>query len=532
MLGSLFNLTRETNHRMAQERLSMRKIREILRLRFDAKLSMERIALGCKVSSSTVSDTLTRFKLSGLVWPLDDVLDDGQLEERLYRDRHKGKPPDAHVPDWHWVHRELRKGKNVTLAGIWEEYKNEHPGGYNYSWFCESYAKFRGHVDPVMRQVHKMGEKCFVDYAGPTFNIVDRHTGEVRTASLFVGVLGGSNYTFVEATWSQGLPDWLGSHVRMLEFFGGAPEIVVPDNLKCGVTKPNYYEPDINVAYSEWAQHYGIAVIPARVRKPKDKSKAENGVLLAERWIMAVLRNRTFYQLDELNEAIEGLLDRLNRRQFQKLNGSRLEMFEKLEKPTLRPLPSERYYYSQWKKARVHIDYHVELDGHYYSVPHELIHELLQARLTTTVVELLHNGRRVTSHRRSYVQGGRTTLREHMPSKHSKMLEWTPERLTSWASKNGPATRDLVAGIMAKWPHPQQGFRACLGVLNLSKKYSSERVEAACRRALIHGAYSYHSVKSILEKGMDKLIDTTESTRPSILHENVRGAAYYAGSEN
>lgn len=508
----------------------MRKIKEVLRLRFDAKLSMEKIALACQVSSSTVADCLVRHRLSGLTWPLPAELDDLSLEKLLYRYEQRGKPLDSHEPDWEWVYRELRKSKNVTLALLWEEYKAEHPDGYNYSWFCESYARFRDRLEPVMRQVHKMGEKCFVDYAGPTLSVIDAATGEVRNAQLFVGVLGGSSYTYAEATWSQELHNWLGSHVRMFAFFSGCSEILVPDNLKSGVRDANFYEPEINPAYNELAKHYGIAVIPARVRKPKDKAKAENGVLLAERWIMAALRNRTFYSLDELNEAIAEKLQILNNKGFQKLEGCRQSLFEQQEKPFLRPLPPEPYEYAMWKKARVNIDYHIELASHYYSVPYPLIHEIVEARLTSNTVEILHHSKRVTSHRRSYVKGGRTTLPEHMPPKHAKMLEWTPERLKAWAEKTGPSVRDVVTQIMASWPHPQQGFRSCLGVLRLSSKYGVERLEAACRRAIIHRAITYRSIKSMLETGLDRypLSDDSVISLTPVQHENIRGADYYA----
>jgi transposase len=506
----------------------MRKIREILRLRFEAKLSMVKIGLACRVSSSTVSDTLVRFKVSQLPWPLAPSTGDQELQAALYRDGQAGKPPDAHVPNWVWVHRELRKGKYVTLAQLWEEYRTEHPEGYNYSWFCESYACFRSRVEPVMRQVHKMGEKCFVDYAGPKFKITDRATGEIREAELFVAVLGGSNFTYAEATWTQEIHNWLGSHVRMFEFFEGTPEILVPDNLKSGVTKANRYEPEINRSYAELAQHYGVAVLPARSRKPRDKAKVENGVLVVERWIMAVLRNRTFYSLDELNEAISFLLERLNNRAFQKIPGCRRSLFEQLEKPMLRPLPAESYQFSVWKKARVHVDYHIEVEGHRYSVPYTLTQQQVDVKLTATTIEVLHNNQRVASHRRSSVLGGWTTLKEHMPPRHAKMLEWTPQRLEEWAAKMGPSTKALVAGIMAKVPHPQQGFRASLGVLRLSKKFTESRLEAACARAVAARAFSYHSIKSILDKGIDLLPTAELQEREPIEHENIRGAAYYS----
>jgi transposase len=509
----------------------MRKIKEILRLRFESKLSMEQIGLSCRMSSSTVCETLARCRRTGLSWPLPDGLEDPALEKLLYKDDQAfTAPADSHEPDWEAVHRELRKRKNVTLALVWEEYKEDHPDGYSYSWFCESYGRFRGRVEPVMRQTHRFGEKCFVDYAGETFSVIDPVTGEVREAQVFVGVLGGSNYTYVEATWSQQLPDWLGSHVRMFEYYGGCPEIVTPDNLKSGVRKADYYEPDINPAYNELATHYGVAVIPARKYKPRDKAKAENGVLLAERWIIASLRNRTFYSLDDLNEAIGEKLHVLNTKRFQKLEGCRQSAFEQHEKPLLRPLPAERYEYAQWKKAKVNVDYHIELEAHYYSVHYQLIGEYVEARLTAFTVEVLHSGKRVVSHRRSYVKGGHTTLKEHMPPKHAKMLEWTPQRIEAWAEKTGPSARQVVAAIMASRPHPQQGFRSCFGVMRLAQKYGDERAEAACRRAIAYGAVSYQSIKSMLEKKLDRLPLPAEMLppRPPVQHENIRGPEHYA----
>jgi transposase len=460
-------------------------------------------------------------------------MDDGALEQRLYRE-FQGPPPDRTLPDWNWVHKEMRR-PHVTLRLLWDEYKHEHADGYQYSWFCERYAEIRGKLDPVMRQEHKLGQKCFVDYAGSTFQVVDPDTGEVRHAQLFVGVLGASNYTFADVTWSQDLASWLTSHVRMFNYFGGVCEILVPDNLRSGVTKPDYYEPDLNPSYHDLALHYGVAVIPARVRKPKDKAKAENGVLLAERWIMAALRNRTFFSLDELREAVWEKLEILNSKPFQKLPGSRRSVFEQEEKPVLRPLPAEPYYFTQWKKATVQLNYHIEVDGHFYSVPHELLRERLDVRLTAHTVEALNNGRRVASHRRSHRRGGYTTLPEHMPSRHRKHLEWTPERLIAWASKAGPQTAQMVEAILAAYLHPEQGFRACLGVMRLSSKYGVDRLEAACTRALAARAYRYKSVKSILERGLDRLPQTVSSpptSQPGIAHENVRGAAYYSNERD
>jgi transposase len=505
--------------------MTMRKIREILRLRLSLGRSHREIAQACNISTSTVGDCLVRFRVSGLPWPLSPELDDVALEKKLYR-LEPSPSADRPGPNWDWVMREMRK-KHVTLSLLWQEYHVANPDGYEYSWFCESYATWKGRQDLVMRQNHKLGEKCFVDYAGDTISVVTPETGEIRKAFLFVGALGGSNYTYAEATWSQELPLWVASHVRMFAFFGGVPEILIPDNLKSGVTKANYYEPDINLTYQEMAEHYGVAVLPARVRKPRDKAKVENAVLLAERWILATLRNLTFFSLEELNKAISELLAVLNDRLFQKLPGSRRQIFEQEEKPLLRPLPKVPYVFGQWKKARVNIDYHIDVEGHHYSVPYSLAREAVEIRMTGTIVEIFHAGLRVASHPRSYRRGGTTTVNEHMPPRHRNMAEWTPERITTRAASIGSTVATMASRIMESRQHPEQGFRACLGLLRLSSQYGKERLEAACCRALSVGACSYKSVHSILKNSLDRQLSFPLSLRSAGHHENVRGSEYY-----
>jgi transposase len=379
-----------------------------------------------------------------------------------------------------------------------------------------------------MRQEHRAGEKLFVDYAGQTIDVIDPDTGELRPAQIFVAVLGASSYTYAEATWTQQLPDWIGAHIRAFAFLGGLPEIVVPDNTRCAVTDPHLYEPDLNPTYQDLAAHYGVAIIPARPRRPRDKAKVEAGVLLVERWILACLRNRRFFSLVELNEAIGELLIRLNRRRFKRLPESRESLFQALDRPALRPLPPEHYEYAEWRKVRVHIDYHVDVDRHYYSVPYPLVRRELDARLTDRTVEVFHRGERVASHRRSCLRGRFTTVPEHMPPAHRHHAEWTPERLRRWAEESGPESAQLVETILLSRRHPQQGFRTCLGILRLGKRYGEGRLEAACRRANAIGARSYRSVASILEKGLDRQPPPgTEPEHRSPEHENVRGALYY-----
>jgi len=491
----------------------MRKVKEVLRLKFEGGQTNRRIARSCRISRPTVSDYLLRFEKAGLQWPAAAALDDATLEQKLFPPVAVAPTAGRAVPDWSQVHRELR-GKGVTLTLLWHEYKAAHPEGFQYSWFCDQYRAWTRKLDVVMRQEHRAGEKLFVDYAGQTVEVVDRRTGEIRHAQIFVAVLGASSYTYAEATWTQQLPDWIGSHVRAFEFLGGVSELLVPDNLRSGVCKAHRYEPDLNPTYADLASHYGVAVLPARVRKPRDKAKAEAGVLLVERWILAVLRHRTFFSLAELNREIARLLERLNTRPFKKLPGSRRELFERLERPALRPLPAQPYEFAEWKKVRVNIDYHVDIEGHYYSVPYQLVS--------------FHKGQRVASHPRSHLKGRHTTLPEHMPTSHRSYAEWTPQRLIRWAEKTGPATASMVQTILERRAHPQQGFRSCLGIMRLGKSFGEERLEAACRRALTLGACSYKSIESILRQGLDrKAIPEQQDLDLTIAHENIRGSDYY-----
>ena len=386
----------------------MRKLREVLRLKFETDLSNRRVARSCGVSRPSVAEYLQRFKEAGLSWPQAAEFDDATLERALYPPAPVLPAAERTVPDWAHVHRELRR-KGVTLTLLWHEYKAAHPEGFQYSWFCDQYRAWAGKLDVVMRQEHRAGEKLFVDYAGQTVEVVDPRTGEIREAQVFVAVLGASNYTYAEATWTQQLPDWIEAHVRAFEFLGSVPELIVPDNLRSGITKAHRYEPDVNPTYADLANHYGVAVLPARARRPRDKAKAEAGVLLVERWILAVLRHRTFFSLQELNREIARLLERLNARPFKQLPGSRRELFDQFDRPALRPLPAQPYEFAEWKKVLVNIDYHVEVDGHYYSVPYALVRKKLEARFSARTVECFHKGQRVASHPRSYLKGHHTT---------------------------------------------------------------------------------------------------------------------------
>ena len=508
---------------MPAERLSMRKIREVLRLKFDRRLSNREIALTCSIGRTTVSEYLQRAGRAGLEWPVD--IDDEKLERLLFVRGDFGTITTRPVPDWAEVHKELKR-KGVTLALLWQEYKAIHPEGYQYTQFCELYRVFLGSVDPVMRQKHKAAEKLFVDYAGQTISVVDPATGTVREAQLFLAVLGASSYIFAEATWTQSLPDWIGSHVRTLEYLGGVPEVIVPDNLRSGVSSPHRYEPELNPTYREFAAHYSVSVIPARVRKPRDKAKVENGVLQAERWILAPLRNRTFFDLAELNNAIRERLVELNQRPFQKLEGSRTLAFEKIDRPALRPLPERRYEYAEWRRATVSPDYHVEVDGHYYSVPCRLIRKKVDLRLTQRIVECFHKGERVASHLRSEVTGELTTIREHMPPSHRHYLEQTPENLIASAERIGIDVSIFIKAILDS-SKQHLGIRSSLGVLRLAKQYGSERLCGACRRALALQALSSRSVESILKTGLDRASLSAAASPSPLYHENLRGPHYF-----
>jgi transposase len=506
----------------------MRRLREILRLKFEAGLSQKAIAVSANVAQSTVSDYVGRARRAGLAWPLAAEVDDDAAVERLLFPRAPvvglpGRP----APDWAMVHRELRR-KHVTRMLLWEEYRAGAPDGLAYSQFCNRYQSWATTLPVTMRQEHRAGERLFVDFSGDGLEIVDADTGTTLVAKLFVAVLGASSYTYVEPVVHEDLPTWIGCHVRAFAYFGGVTEIVVPDNLRSGVTRPDYYDPEINRTYADLAEHYGVAVIPARVRRPRDKAKVETGVLVASRWILAALRHHRFGSLCELKTAIAPLLARLNTRPMRQLQRSRRELFDALDRPALKPLPSAPYAFAVWATPKANIDYHVEFDHHYYSVPYGLARQRLDLRATEDTIEIFRGGRRVASHRRSYVPHKATTVAEHMPSSHRAHAEWTPSRIIAWAETIGPQTAALVTAIMERRPHPEQGFRAALGVIRLAKRYPHDRVERACARALTYHALSYRSVEAILKNNLDRLDEGTPAARrPLPRHANIRGSGYY-----
>jgi len=512
---------------MATERLSMRQTREILRQKWCLGLSHRDVAQSLGISSGAVGSTVLRARAAGLDWSQVEALTDVALEARVY-----GPPtPPTHdrpVPDCAYLHTERRK-PGVTLELLHLEYLEHHPDGYRYTQFCELYRRWLQRRGLSMRQVHRAGEKCFVDYAGQKPRLLDPATGEVVPVELFVAVLGASNYTYTEATHTQQVADWIASHQRAFAFFGGVPELVVPDQLKSAVVLSCRYEPGVQRTYQEFAQHYGTVILPARPAKPRDKAKTEVAVQVCERWILARLRHQTFFSLVALNARIAELLADLNARPMRLYRASRHDLFVRLDQPALRPLPAERFVVGEWTvDARVNIDYHVELHGHYYSVPHALIHEYVDARLTLTTVELFHRGQRVAAHVRSHVRGRHTTEPAHMPKAHQRHLEWTPSRLIDWARTLGPQTATLVEAILADRPHPEQGYRSCLGILRLVKRYGAARLEAACARAVAVGARSYRHVDAILKHGLDHLgLPEAAPPLPRPVHEHLRGPGYY-----
>jgi transposase len=512
---------------MPAQRLSMRRIRDLLRLRFGAATSDRAIARALGVARSTVQDYLARSAAAGLTWPLPDDVTDEMLEERLFVKG--GSKPGLRrraEPDWTALVREMKR-PGVTLTVLWEEYRAIHPDGYGYSRFCELFGEFEHRLSPTMRQHHVAGDKVFVDYSGKTIPIVDPTTGEVASAEIFVAVLGASTYTYAEATWSQMLADWIGAHVRMFHFYEGVTRLVVPDNLKSAVHKASFYDPEINRTYAKMAAHYGVGVLPARPFKPRDKAKVEAGVRFAQSYILGRLRHLTFFSLAECNAAIATVLKQMNGRPMRRLGVSRRELFDTVERPALQPLPSTPYEYAEWCFARVGLDYHIEIERFFYSVPHKLLREQVDVRYTTHTIEAFHRGKRVAAHARRYFGRRHVTNPEHMPSAHRRYAEWSPERFHRQARSIGPNTEGLIIAILASRPHPEQGFRTCVGVLRMFRGFDRARVEAVSLHAVEIGALNYRSINSILDHKLDLRPKTRATESPIIGHANIRGSRYF-----
>jgi transposase len=512
---------------MPAERVSMKKIRDVLRLTHTMGMSRRKVSEATGIGRTAISDYVRRAAIAGLTWPLPEGLDDAELERRLF------PPSDASLslampdPDWPYIHAEMKR-RGVTMTLLWQEYRTGRTQGHAYSTFCERFRAWKACVSPTMRQTHVAGEKLFVDWAGDTIAVFDAATGIEHRARIFVAALGASNYTYAEARWTETLPDWVGAHVNALAAIGGVPRALVPDNLKAGVTKPSRYEPGINRTYQDLADHYGCIVLPTRILRPRDKAKVEVAVQIVERFVLAKLRNQRFFSLAELNIAIRACVADINSKVMRKIGNSRAELLETLDRPALSALPMTPYSYADWKRARVAPDYHIEIAGHYYSVPSKLIREIVDARITGATVEIFHKGLRVASHVFSAVRRRYSTITEHMPSAHRRYAEWTPAKMMSEAAAIGPATVALFEAIMKAKPHPEQGFRSCLGIIGLGRSYGVARLEAASQRGNTIGATGYGSIASILKHGLDKAFANDPAPdAPPIRHGNIRGAGYF-----
>ena len=510
----------------AKRELSMRQLRHLLRLHHGG-VSAREIGRRLGVARSTIQGYLRRATAAGLTWPVGDEVTDDALEQRLFG--RAGIAPGQRrraEPDWAALARELKR-PGVTMTILWEEYREAHPEGYGYSRFCDLLRGFERRLTPVMRQHHVAGEKAVVDYSGKRIAIVDPSTGEIREAEIFVGVLGASNLTYAEATWTQQLPDWTGAHVRMFRFFGGAPKLLVPDNLKSGVNKASFYDPEINRTYGAMAAHYSVGVLPARPGRPRDKAKVEAGVRFAQTYILGRLRHLTFFSLAECNLAIAQTMQRMNERPMRNLGVSRRELFEKIERAVLTDLPADDWEFAEWRRARVNLDYHIEVHDFLYSVPHTLIRAEVDVRVTARIVEIFHRGQRVGVHQRRYVGRKHGTEPDHMPSSHRRYAEWTPDRFRRWAGKIGPNAEGLITAVLASRPHPEQGFRTCLGILRSFRGLDVQRVEAVCARAVELGVLNCKGVAALLARKPENA--AAKDGRPTTLfdHANLRGPGYY-----
>lgn len=512
--------------RKQARRTTVRDIRTILRLSHEQGLSVREIAERLKIGKSSVSTYLLRAREAALSWPLPPACDDDARLEKLLFGRAGRPPQDCREPDWALVAREMKR-KGVTLTLLWQEYRSAHPDGYGYTWFCEGYAAFQQRTSAVFRHRHAAGEVMQTDYAGPTVPVIDPTTGTVHPAQIFVAVLGASNLTFAYASFSQKLVDWIDGHVRALTFYGGVTKGIICDNLKAAVAKALWFEPTLNATFAALAEHYDTTVLPARSRKPRDKGRVEGAVLIVERWILARLRNRTFFSLAALNEAIAELIEDLNNRPMRHIGKSRRELFEEIERQALAPLPAVPFEYSEWKTAKVHPDYHVEVDKTFYSVPHRLIGCTVEVRLTHRVVEIFHDHNRVASHVRRSQRSGHVTVSDHMPKAHQRYANTTPRSLIERAERIGSHVAILVERMMRDRPHPEQGYRSAMGILSLAPRYGPERLDAACERALTINAVSYSSVASILKSGLDRDRSATGPAAPTPQHANIRGGSYY-----
>lgn len=513
---------------MPQPRTTMRKTREIIRLHFECGLSGRKVAKSVNLSAGKTSDIIRRAKAAGLTWPLESRFnDDSTLEDILYPELVPEPEPYRPVPDWDETCRELRR-KGVTRELLWQEYKAAHPDGYEYSRYCELLRNYKKHLEPVLRQEHRAGEKLFVDWAGLKMTYFEN--GCKKEASIFVAAMGASNYTFAQVYRDEKQANWNLAHIECFEFLGGIPELIVPDNTKTGVTKPSYYEPDLNPNYSALISHYGAAVLPARPAEPTDKAKVETAVQIVERWVIAPLRKMVFHSFGELRQAVNAKLRELNERPFQKLSGNRRQLFEEVDRPVLRPLPNSRYEMGAWCDATVYQDYHISIDRHFYSVPYRLIGERVSTRCTATTVEIYHKGNRVAIHRRSDQPGRATTAQEHRAPQHAAVIEMNCDKFLEKARKIGPFCEEMLRRTMDHFPHPEMGFRSCAGIIRLAKDYGPERTENACCRCLSMDLTGYKPLRNTLQNNLeDKPAEYREPNSPN--HRNVRGPNQFRNND-
>lgn len=502
----------------------MLKAREILRLKHQLGLSLREIGKSCNCGKTTVSEVLERAKAAGITWPIG--LSDKQLMSLLYPlvEQQKNPVPE---PNMEYIFLEMKK-KHVTLMMLWEEYKNEHHDGIMYTQFCERYRKFKKVNQLEMHIEHKAGEEMQVDWAGTTLSYVDRGTGESHPAYIFVSVLPASNYPFAYAYGDTKLPNWIDAHVKAFEYFGGVPKVTIPDNTKTAVITPDLVDPLLNKTYHEMAQFYRTTLVPARSLKPKDKASDENMVGNISRRVIAALRNRRFFSLYEINQAIKQELNKFIHRSFQKIPGNRQIAFERIDKPALQSLPAKRYEFAEWKESKVAFNYHVEFEGFFYSVSFTYVGQPCSIRATIKTIEVFIAGERVAAHPRNFNPYKRyTTLPEHMPESHKAIAGWNTDRFLSWAEKIGPHTRQLIQHVLESREYPVQTYRACMGIMRLSKSYPSEMMEKASQKALNQKTYSYKYISIILKQV------TTDAGKPKaekiIEHANIRGSQAYTG---
>lgn len=509
-------------------RLPMKKIKDILKLRYITDISYRQISRAVGVPSSTVSDYCKRFEIT--TYSIDAFLqmDEDRMYEILFPEKKLSyQRKDRPLPDVAYIHQEIAK-KGVTFELLWQEYKEQHPDGYGCSQFKEHYYKYKKKLNPSMRQTYIPGDKMFVDYSGLTLPVVDAESGSVSKAQIFVAVLGASGYTFVHATASQKQEDFILSHVLAYEFFGGVPKINVPDNLKSAVISHSKKGVVINESYAEMARHYQCAIEPARPKKPQDKGMVEQGVQAIQRWILAKLRNRTFFSVDEINQAIAPLLDQYNNKTIKRLEQSRSERFEKNDKPYLQPLPANRFVYRRFKVATVHMDYHIELDRCFYSVPFKYLKEKVELKYTNTVVEIYHKGALIATHPKLHKANERSTHKEHMPLNHQYQHEkMNPERLKKWASSIGKDAKAFVVHRLQASEYPANAYRGVIAILSLEKIYGKMTLNQALGYAHSINSTSTRSIRSILEKKLYlQAANNTTVVKPS-KHKNLRGSNYY-----